>query len=77
MGEHTVRVFQDKQGKWRWSRVAGNGEIIADSGEGYEHRVDCMDSMVAVNRQPFMLEIVGDAETTVFDLSGDPQRELP
>ena len=31
----TFEVFQDKRGEWRWRLVATNGNIIADSGEGY------------------------------------------
>lgn len=27
--------------QWRWRLVAGNGEIIADSAEGYVSRFDC------------------------------------
>ncbi len=35
-------VFKDSLGEWRWHLKAGNGEIIADSGEGYLHRGDCL-----------------------------------
>lgn len=38
-----VIVFRDASGEWRWKRVAANGEIVADSGEGYVHRQDCED----------------------------------
>ena len=31
----TPEIFQDKAGEWRWRLIAGNGEIIATSGEGY------------------------------------------
>ena len=34
MADKTI-VYQDKSGEWRWRRVAPNGEIIADSSEGY------------------------------------------
>lgn len=30
-----VEVVQDAAGEWRWHRKSGNGEIVADSGEGY------------------------------------------
>lgn len=30
-----VEVFADDSGEYRWHRKAGNGEVIADSGEGY------------------------------------------
>ena len=39
-GNRTV-VYRDEGGEWRWRRVAANGRVVADSGEGYEHRVDC------------------------------------
>ncbi len=28
-------VYQDKSGQWRWRLLAGNGRIVADSGESY------------------------------------------
>ena len=31
----TFELFEDKAGKWRWRLVHHNGEIIADSGQGY------------------------------------------
>jgi uncharacterized protein YegP (UPF0339 family) len=39
MSDKTV-IYQDKAGEWRWKRIAGNGEIIADSGEGYTRLSD-------------------------------------
>lgn len=32
---------KDGKGEWRWRLRATNGNIIADSGEGYRHREDC------------------------------------
>lgn len=34
----TMDVYEDAAGEYRWRLVAGNGEIIADSGEGYATR---------------------------------------
>ena len=28
-------VYEDNAGEWRWRLIATNGNIIADSGEGY------------------------------------------
>jgi len=39
MTDKTI-VYQDKAGEWRWKRVAANGRIIADSGEGYSRLSD-------------------------------------
>lgn len=34
----TFEVYQDSAGEWRWRLVAPNGNIIADSGEGYSSK---------------------------------------
>jgi hypothetical protein len=31
----TFEVYEDRSGKYRWRLVHDNGNIIADSGEGY------------------------------------------
>lgn len=31
-------IFHDKAGEWRWRLVVSNGNIIADSGEGYRSK---------------------------------------
>lgn len=34
-------IHTDENGQYRWRLKAGNGEIIADSGEGYHNKADC------------------------------------
>jgi uncharacterized protein YegP (UPF0339 family) len=34
----TFEVYEDSAGAWRWRLVAPNGNIIADSGEGYSSK---------------------------------------
>lgn len=34
-------LYKDKAGEWRWRLVVDNGNIIADSGEGYKNKIDC------------------------------------
>ena len=36
------KVYQDQQSQWRWTLKANNGKIIADSGEGYWNKQDCV-----------------------------------
>lgn len=36
MSTPRVDVYEDAAGEWRWRLVAGNGETIADSSEGYD-----------------------------------------
>jgi len=33
--DQTFELFEDAAGEWRWRLVAPNGNIVADSGEGY------------------------------------------
>lgn len=35
-------LYRDNRGEWRWRLVAGNGKIIATSGEGYQNKSDCL-----------------------------------
>jgi uncharacterized protein YegP (UPF0339 family) len=35
-------MYEDDAAEWRWRLVAGNGRIIADSGEGYKNVGDCL-----------------------------------
>jgi hypothetical protein len=43
-----VRVYLDDAGEWRWQRIAANGEVVADSGEGY---VDMSGATEAAERE--------------------------
>lgn len=36
-----IRVYQDQAGEWRWSAIAGNGEIVAQ-GESHTRREDAI-----------------------------------
>jgi uncharacterized protein YegP (UPF0339 family) len=41
MTYYTLHTYQDRQKKWRWTLLAGNGKKVACSGEGYSRRIDC------------------------------------
>jgi len=34
-------LYRDSAGEWRWRLRARNGEVVAESGEGYKRREDC------------------------------------
>lgn len=44
----TYYVFQDSSGEWRWHLRAANNRIIADSGEGYRNKPDCLHAITLV-----------------------------
>jgi len=49
-----VQVYEDVAGEWRWRLVASNGKIVADGGEGYTRRRDCLRAIDTVRH------IIGD-----------------
>jgi uncharacterized protein YegP (UPF0339 family) len=42
------QVYKDRTGKYRWRLVAANGRCIADSGEGYNNKADCLGGITLV-----------------------------
>jgi uncharacterized protein len=40
MGRYVI--YRDTNGQYRWRYVASNGKTIADSGEGYYNKSDCV-----------------------------------
>lgn len=41
-------VYKDKKHEWRWRLRANNRKIIADSGESYVNKKDCLDGIELV-----------------------------
>jgi uncharacterized protein len=47
MSEH-FKLYQDGTMMWRWRLKAANGRTIADSGEGYYNKQDCLNGIKLV-----------------------------
>lgn len=43
-------IYKDEQDKFRWRLTARNGNILADSGEGYDSRQALMKGVRAVTK---------------------------
>jgi uncharacterized protein YegP (UPF0339 family) len=41
-------IYKDSRGEWRWRLRASNGNILADSGEGYKNELDCINAIRSV-----------------------------
>lgn len=41
-------LYQDKENQWRWRLVHRNGNIIADSGEGYASKQKAKQGVTSV-----------------------------
>ncbi len=39
------KVYRDTRGEWRWNYKSSNGNVIADSGEGYRNKSDCLNGI--------------------------------
>jgi len=48
MSKATFEVYQDKAGEYRWRLEHDNGNIIADSGEGYASRQKAKEGIESV-----------------------------
>lgn len=51
-------VYQDRAGEWRWRLYAANHRVLADSGEGYLNKQDCIDALNIVATQSGGVPIV-------------------
>ncbi|HEU4594627.1 MAG TPA: DUF1508 domain-containing protein [Pyrinomonadaceae bacterium] len=38
----TYYIYKDASGEWRWRLLASNNRNIANSGEGYVNKQDCL-----------------------------------
>ena len=50
MSKATFEVYEDRAGQWRWRLIHDNGNIIADSGEGYATRQKCEQGLESVKQ---------------------------
>ncbi|WP_066412852.1 YegP family protein [Halorubrum aethiopicum] len=57
-------VYRDKGGKWRWRLIHENGNVLADSGQGYSSRSKARQGLESVRSN------VGDAD--LADLDAEP-----
>lgn len=44
-------VYPDARGEWRWRFRADGGRIVADSGEGYVNKKDCLDAIEILKKE--------------------------
>ena len=58
MPEPVFEMYKDRAGEWRWRLKAPNGEVIADSGEGYVAKTGCENGIDAVKGYAPLAKIV-------------------
>jgi len=57
--KYKFEIYKDKKDEWRWRFVAPNGRIIADSGEGYKWKGDCLHGIELIKKYAKKAEIEG------------------
>ncbi len=43
-------LYKDSSPQFRWRLVASNGKTIADSGEGYRNKQDCLNGIALIQQ---------------------------
>ena len=56
------QIYQDRKGEYRWRLRARNGEIIADSNEGYSSKANCKHGIDLVKEQAASAEVEDQTE---------------
>jgi len=56
------QIYQDRKGEYRWRLRARNGEIIADSNEGYSSKANCKHGIDLVKQQAASAEVEDQTE---------------
>lgn len=51
-------IYRDTNQQWRWRLIAANNRMIANSGEGYFNKTDCLSAISLVK---------GSATTPVYE----------
>jgi uncharacterized protein YegP (UPF0339 family) len=60
----TFHCYKDTRNEWRWRLEAGNNKKIAESGEGYTDRRDCLHAIDLIQQ--------GAATSSVLDVTQTP-----
>jgi uncharacterized protein YegP (UPF0339 family) len=43
-------LYRDAKNEYRWKLAAANGNIVADSGEGYKNKADCLSTLASIKK---------------------------
>ena len=57
------QIYKDRKGEYRWRLRARNGEIIADSNEGYSSKASCKHGIDLVKQQAANAEVEDQTES--------------
>jgi len=64
-----TRIYKGKDGDWRWTLSAPNGNKVADSAEGYANKADCETALELVTRQKTLEMVKNDLVLLVSQIT--------
>ncbi|SNR44865.1 Uncharacterized conserved protein YegP, UPF0339 family [Halorubrum vacuolatum] len=69
-GDATVEIYEDNAGEWRWRLIHRNGNLIADSGEGYASKGGVEDAVERLKQYAADADIL-DVGAAAFEIYED------
>lgn len=48
-----IVIYKDKRKEWRWKLLARNGQIVAESGEGYKRKTSLYKALRGICNAPW------------------------
>ena len=73
-GDATIEVYEDNAGEWRWRLIHRNGNLIADSGEGYASKGGVEDAVERLKTYAGDADIL-DVGAAAFEIYEDDAGE--
>jgi uncharacterized protein YegP (UPF0339 family) len=76
MSKATFELYEDNAGEYRWRLVHDNGNIIADSGEGYSSKTNAREAIERVQGYAPEADVldIGQAAFEVYEDNGGEWR---
>ncbi len=64
-----TRIYKSKDG-WRWSVAdRSNGKILADSGQGYSRKIDCVRGLERVTSGSLLQMVKNDLQLLIIRIN--------
>lgn len=68
------QIYQATDTEWRWRVLAGNGKVVADSGEGYQRRVAARRACEKLRDYFYLLPVEEHEKVIEIDPTPPPKR---
>ena len=53
-------IYKDAEGEFRWRFHANNGQMLAESSEGYNNRTNCQHSIILIKQEAANAQVNDD-----------------